>query len=117
MDDCFGGLSLQGASLWKWLPVFPAHSVVLFCFLFQHEVEKVCWLYGLLWTAIAWLGTSLNTKQYFPPSAPGVGGEVSSMSDVQSLSVNSHLQHDRLFQLHRWSEFAGVHKMIFFIFE
>lgn len=67
--------------------------------------------------AIAWLAVSFNIKQYFPPSLPSVGGEVNFMSDVQSLNVNLHPQHNGLFQLHWSGEFVGVHKVIFLTFE
>lgn len=67
--------------------------------------------------AIAWLAASFNAKQCFPPSLPSVGGEMSSVSDVHSLSVNLHPQYGRLFQLHWSSEFVGVHKENFCIFE
>lgn len=66
--------------------------------------------------AIAWLAASLNIKQHFPPSLPSVGGEVSFMSDVQSLNVNLHPQHNGLFQLLWSSGFVGMHQVIFFYF-
>lgn len=65
--------------------------------------------------AIASLAASLNIKQYFPLSLPSVGGEGSSVSDVQSL--NLHPQHDRSCQLHWSSGFVGVHKVNFCTFE